>query len=62
MTEEVFQVPIEVFLHNYQLINVNSQEYSPSPYFYQNLEEAEYAVSLYMYMIMKGVSPDKITI
>ena len=62
MTEEVFQVPNRGFLHNYQLINVNSQEYSPSPYFYQNLEEAEYAVSLYMYMIMKGVSPDKITI
>ena len=62
MTEEVFQVPNRGFLNNYQFMNVNSEEYSPAPYFYQNLEEAEYAVSLYMYLIMKGVNSDRITI
>ena len=51
------------FLHEYQFIdNLLSNEISPNPHFYQNLEEAEFIVSTYMYMILMGIKPHQITI
>jgi len=37
-------------------------EFCPTPYFYQNLGEAEYVVALYQYMRLLGYPADKITI
>ncbi|PIO70648.1 hypothetical protein TELCIR_07489 [Teladorsagia circumcincta] len=54
------------FAFNYQLIDVpdfNGQgESQPSPYYYQNLGEAEYAVALFTYMRIIGYPADKISI
>jgi len=50
----------------YQLINVEDYqgkgEFEPTPYFYQNLGEAEYIVALYMYMRLIGYPAEKISI
>ena len=49
-----------------QLVNVEDfqgkGESTPSPYFYQNLGEAEYAVALFQYMVLIGYSPERISI
>lgn len=49
-----------------QLINVDdfqgSGESTPTPYYYQNLGEAEYVVALFQYMVLIGYSPDRISI
>jgi intron-binding protein aquarius len=37
-------------------------ESTPTPYFYQNVGEAEYAVALFQYMVLIGYPPDKISI
>lgn len=54
------------FAHEYQLINVDDLngvgESSPTPYFYQNLAEAEYIVQTYMYMRLLGYPADRISI
>eukprot|EP01124_Arcella_intermedia_P005338 TRINITY_DN13146_c0_g2_i2.p1 TRINITY_DN13146_c0_g2~~TRINITY_DN13146_c0_g2_i2.p1 ORF type:complete len:964 (-),score=302.60 TRINITY_DN13146_c0_g2_i2:20-2911(-) len=54
------------FVHDYQIINVEDYngrgESTPSPYFYQNLGEAEYVVAVYMFMRMIGYPAAKITI
>eukprot|EP01084_Bolivina_argentea_P201046 343708_1 len=54
------------FYYDYQFINVNNflgrGEFQPNPYFYQNLDEAEYIVNCYMYMRLLGYPSDKITI
>jgi intron-binding protein aquarius len=54
------------FVHTYQLINVNDfegrGEYSPTPYYYQNVGEAEYAVALFQYMVLIGYPPERISI
>lgn len=54
------------FVFDYQFINVNDYngvgESAPSPYFYQNLAEAEYAVAIFMYMRLLGYPAEKITI
>ncbi|CRG95233.1 P-loop containing nucleoside triphosphate, putative [Plasmodium gallinaceum] len=50
------------FTYTYQFIHVESQEYTPIPYFYQNLLEAEMAVAIFMYMRLIGYSSDVITI
>ncbi|XP_020250043.1 intron-binding protein aquarius [Asparagus officinalis] len=54
------------FSYEYQLINVpdfrGKGESAPSPWFYQNEGEAEYIVSVYMYMILLGYPPSKISI
>lgn len=46
------------FRYEAQIINVDDfrgrGESSPTPYFYQNLGEAEYVVAVYMYMRMLG--------
>lgn len=46
------------FLHEFQLIDVpdfdGKGEITPTPFFYQNLGEAEYVVAVYMYMRLIG--------
>jgi intron-binding protein aquarius len=52
--------------HSFQCINVEDfrgqGESQPSPYFYQNLGEAEYCVALYMYLRLCGYPAEKISI
>ncbi|XP_047537056.1 RNA helicase aquarius [Vanessa atalanta] len=52
--------------HDFQLINVDdfngAGETEPSPYFYQNLAEAEYVVAVFMYMRLIGWPAEKISI
>jgi len=54
------------FKHEFQFIDVpdfNGQgETTPTPFFYQNLAEAEYVVAMYMYMVLVGYPPEKISI
>jgi intron-binding protein aquarius len=52
--------------YDYQFVDVpdfmGKGESQPSPFYYQNLGEAEYAVGLFMYMRLKGYPASKITI
>ncbi|KAE9418231.1 hypothetical protein Angca_003479 [Angiostrongylus cantonensis] len=61
-----FQYANAGFAYNYQLVDVpdfNGQgESQPSPYYYQNLGEAEYAVALFTYMRIIGYPAEKISI
>lgn len=54
------------FSHDYQLIDVpdfeGRGESEPNPYFYQNLGEAEYVVSMFQYMRVLGYPASKISI
>ncbi|KAD7116894.1 hypothetical protein R6Q59_006423 [Mikania micrantha] len=54
------------FSYDYQLINVpdyhGKGETAPSPWFYQNEGEAEYLVSVYIYMRLLGYPANKISI
>ncbi|PVU89006.1 hypothetical protein BB561_005611 [Smittium simulii] len=54
------------FKFNYQMINVEAAngkgETEPSKYFYQNLDEAEYAVAIYQYMRLIGYPLETIAI
>lgn len=54
------------FAYDFQLVNVEDfngiGESEPSPYFYQNLAEAEYCVAVFMYMRLIGYPSDKISI
>jgi len=54
------------FSFDYQLINVldfnGVGESSPSPFFYQNLGEAEFVVATFMYMRLIGYPAEKISI
>lgn len=54
------------FCYEYQLVNVPDYggrgESAPSPYFFQNVGEAEYIVSVYIYMRMLGYPASKISI
>ncbi|XP_049959812.1 RNA helicase aquarius [Schistocerca serialis cubense] len=54
------------FWFDFQLINVEDfngvGETEPSPYFYQNLAEAEYCVAVFMYMRLLGYPAHKISI
>ncbi|KAF8043054.1 hypothetical protein BT93_A1408 [Corymbia citriodora subsp. variegata] len=54
------------FTYDYQLIDVPDYhgrgESAPSPWFYQNEGEAEYIVSVYMYMRLLGYPANKISI
>ncbi|CAD2098402.1 conserved Plasmodium protein, unknown function [Plasmodium vinckei] len=50
------------FTYTYQFIHVKSEEYTPVPYFYQNLLEAEMAVAIFMYMRLIGYPNEMITI
>ncbi|XP_053613810.1 RNA helicase aquarius isoform X2 [Plodia interpunctella] len=52
--------------YDFQLVNVDdfngAGETEPSPYFYQNLAEAEYVVAVFMYMRLVGWPASKISI
>ncbi|XP_028166187.1 RNA helicase aquarius isoform X1 [Ostrinia furnacalis] len=52
--------------YDFQLINVDdfngAGETEPSPYFYQNLAEAEYVVAVFMYMRLVGWPAERISI
>ncbi|KAM9954404.1 hypothetical protein ACTFIW_003945 [Dictyostelium discoideum] len=54
--------------YDYQLINVDESdgygvgESEPTPYFYQNLGEAEYLVAMFQYLIAIGYPSEKITV
>ena len=54
------------FLFTYQLINVEDFEGKgetvPTPFYYQNLGEAEYVVAVYQYMRLLGYPANKISI
>lgn len=54
------------FVYNFQLINVadfkGKGEFCPTPYFYQNLGEAEYVVAVYQYMRLLGYPAKNISI
>ena len=61
-----FKVANAGFAHTMQLVNVDDfqgkGETSPTAYFYQNVGEAEFAVALFMYMVLIGHSPKTISI
>jgi intron-binding protein aquarius len=61
-----FQVANAGFKHEYQFINVpdykGKGEAEPTPHWIVNLGEAEYAVSLFMYMCLLGYPANKISI
>jgi len=65
MTSE-FQTANPGFAYEYQLVDVGDYEgrgeTEPNPYFYQNLGEAEYIVSVYQYMRLLGYPAEKISI
>lgn len=54
------------FIYEYQFINVpdykDTGESQPSPHFFQNLGEAEYAVAIYQYMRLLGYPAPRISI
>jgi len=60
-----YQVANAGFSFDYQLINVPDfngiGESQPSPFFYQNLAEAEYIVAVYMFMRLIGYPAHKIS-
>ncbi|KAL5463485.1 hypothetical protein EMCRGX_G032381 [Ephydatia muelleri] len=66
LTSSEYQYANPGFCYDYQLINVEDLngigESEPTPHFYQNLAEAEYAVSVFMFMRLQGYPPDKIAI
>ena len=66
MDSKEFQRANPGFLHTFQAINVEDfqgkGESTPSPYYYQNLGEAEYVVALFQYMVLVGYPPEKISI
>lgn len=65
-SSEKFQLSNPGFVHTTQLINVDdfegTGESTPTPYYYQNLGEAEYVVAVFQYMVLVGYSPEKISI
>ena len=54
------------FLHTHQFIDVpdfqGRGEQAPTPYFYQNLGEAEYVVAVYQFMRLIGYPAEKVSI
>lgn len=64
--EPIFHRANAGFSYDYQLIDVPDYqgrgESAPSPWFYQNEGEAEYLVSVYMYMRLLGYPANKISI
>ncbi|GKZ01504.1 hypothetical protein MPSEU_001101000 [Mayamaea pseudoterrestris] len=54
------------FVHTFQVINVEDfqgkGESAPTPYFFQNIGEAEYAVALFQYMVLIGYPTESISI
>ena len=66
MTETCYQTANAGFAHTFQLIDVQAFQHkgetAPTPFFYQNLGEAEYVVAVYQYMRLIGYPAEKITI
>ncbi|KAG5565094.1 hypothetical protein RHGRI_001101 [Rhododendron griersonianum] len=64
--EAIFHRANSGLSYEYQLVNVPDYhgrgETAPSPWFYQNVGEAEYIVSVYMYMRLLGYPANKISI
>lgn len=64
--EPEFKIANAGFKYEYQFVNVpdykGQGETRPSPYFIQNLGEAEYAVAIYQYMRLLGYPATKVTI
>ncbi|ERM94180.1 intron-binding protein aquarius [Amborella trichopoda] len=64
--EEIFHKANAGFSYEYQLVDVPDYngrgESAPSPWFYQNEGEAEYVVSVYIYMRLLGYPANKISI
>lgn len=64
--EAIFHKANAGFSYEYQLVDVpdylGKGESTPSPWFYQNEGEAEYVVSVYMYMRLLGYPASKISI
>ncbi|KAJ3709379.1 hypothetical protein LUZ61_013084 [Rhynchospora tenuis] len=64
--EPIFHKANAGFSYEYQLVDVpdymGKGETAPSPWFYQNVGEAEYIVSVYMYMRSIGYPAGKISI
>nr|CAB3495750.1 unnamed protein product [Digitaria exilis] len=58
--EKIMQVTAEHILS--ELLPLRLCEYAPSPWFYQNEGEAEYIVSVYIYMRLIGYPANKISI
>lgn len=61
-----FQLANPGFVHSFQMINVEDfegkGESAPTPFYYQNLGEAEYIVALFQYMVLIGYNPERISI
>lgn len=66
MDTKKFKQANPCFRHTFQAINVDDfqgmGESTPTPYYYQNLGEAEYVVALFQYMVLMGYPPDTISI
>jgi len=66
LTDDKYRFSNAGLTHEFQFINVEDfegqGESQPSPYFYQNLGEAESAVALFMYMRLMGIPAAKISI
>ena len=66
LSEEEYVTANAGFSFDYQLVNVPDfngvGESQPSPYFYQNLAEAEFVVATFMYMRLLGYPAKKISI
>ncbi|MCL7038418.1 hypothetical protein MKW94_005183, partial [Papaver nudicaule] len=64
--QAIFQSANAGFSYDYQLVDVpdyhGKGESAPSPWFYQNEGEAEYIVSVYIYMRLLGYPASKISI
>lgn len=64
--QDRFRVPNPGFAYDFQFVDVaplrGPGESAPSPYFYQNFDEAEYVVRVFMYMRLLGYPASKISI
>ncbi|CAE7636855.1 AQR [Symbiodinium pilosum] len=66
LTDDRYRYTNPGLTYVYQFVNVEDfegrGESQPTPYFYQNLGEAEYCVALFMYMRLCGIPAEKISI
>lgn len=64
--QDRFRIPNPGFVYDFQFVDVlplrGPGESAPSPYFYQNFDEAEYVVRVFMYMRLLGYPASKISI
>jgi len=64
--KEKFLLSNPGFAHTFQMVNVEDfegrGEHAPTPYYYQNTGEAEFAVAMFQYMVLIGYPPEKISI